>query len=107
MRLAASGSWLAGSLLGSSWMAGLILPVIVGVVWELAIRYGLAQGRLMPPPSRLAEAAWALIVSGEMATHIGATMTRVLVGFGLGALAGTLFGVATGASSALSGQVDR
>jgi sulfonate transport system permease protein len=92
--------------MGSPWMAGLILPVVLGVAWELAVRYGIAQGRLMPPPSRLAESAWALTVSGEMATHITATMIRVLAGFGLGALAGTLLGVATGASSALRSLLD-
>lgn len=80
------------------WVMGLILPVILGVTWELAVRHGLAAGRLMPPPSRLWNAAWSLAVSGELATHVAATMTRVLIGFGCGALAGTLLGLATGAS---------
>jgi sulfonate transport system permease protein len=81
------------------WVTGLILPVILGVVWELAVRYGVAEGRLMPPPSRLAVSAWALAASGELAIHIGATMTRVLTGFFMGAIAGTLLGVMTGASA--------
>ncbi len=80
------------------WVAGLILPVTLGVAWELAVRYGIASGRLMPPPSRLASSAAALAASGELLTHVIATMTRVLIGFGCGALAGTLLGMATGAS---------
>lgn len=89
-----------------AWLVGLILPLLLGVAWELAVRYGIAQGRLMPPPSRLAESAWAMTASGEIATHIGATMARVLIGFGLGALAGTILGVATGASAMLRRLLD-
>ncbi len=94
--------WLASR----PWMTGLILPVILGVTWELAVRLGWAQGRLMPPPSRLAESALALAASGELTTHIIATMTRVLVGFAIGAAAGTVLGVATGASTWLRELLD-
>ena len=48
------------------WMTGLILPVILGVTWEVAVRFGWALGRLMPPPSRLAESAWAVAASGAV-----------------------------------------
>jgi sulfonate transport system permease protein len=90
----------------SPWIAGLILPILLGVTWELAVRYGLAQGRLMPPPSRLAASAWAMVVSGELTTHVIATMTRVLIGFGIGAGAGSVLGVATGASAWLRHLLD-
>jgi sulfonate transport system permease protein len=90
----------------SPWLAGLILPLVLGVSWELAVRHGLAEGRLMPPPSRLAESAWALAVSGELTTHVIATMTRVLVGFAIGSAAGTVLGVATGASATLRRLLD-
>jgi sulfonate transport system permease protein len=88
------------------WVMGLVLPVILGVTWELAVRYGAAAGRLMPPPSRLAESAWALAASGELTTHVVATMSRVLIGFGCGALAGTILGLATGASETVRRLVD-
>jgi sulfonate transport system permease protein len=80
------------------WLAGLVIPVTLCIAWELAVRYGLAPGRLMPPPSRLAQTAMGLAKSGELQTHIAATMTRVGIGFGVGALAGTLTGMITGAS---------
>jgi len=72
--------------------------VVAGVVWEAAVRFGLAPGRLMPPPSRLFHTTMALAASGELQTHILATMTRVILGFGIGAAAGTLLGMLTGAS---------
>jgi len=82
----------------SRWLVGLIIPAGLAVLWELAVRFGIAHGRLMPPPSRLAETAWSLARSGELLTHILATMTRVLLGFVIGAAAGTLLGMLNGAS---------
>jgi sulfonate transport system permease protein len=80
------------------WLSALALPVALGVAWEVAVRTGVAPGRLMPPPSRLMHTAIALTRSGELQTHVAATMTRVAIGFGVGAIAGTLMGMLTGAS---------
>jgi sulfonate transport system permease protein len=63
------------------------------------VRLGLAPGRLMPPPSALAHTALELARSGELQMHILATLWRVLVGFAIGAGAGTMFGMLTGAST--------
>jgi sulfonate transport system permease protein len=72
--------------------------VTLAVGWELIVRAGLSSGRLMPPPSRLLVTAAALIRTGELQTHTVATMTRVLIGFGIGGALGTVFGMLTGAS---------
>jgi sulfonate transport system permease protein len=80
-----------------NWL-GLLLPVALAVLWELAVRNGLASGRLMPPPSRLAVTAWSLARSGELQTHVLATLGRVALGFAIGTAAGTLLGMLTGAS---------
>lgn len=82
-----------------NWVIGLLLPVALGVAWEALAGFGYISVRLMPPPSRLLQSAIALAASGELQTHILATMTRVLVGFGIGAVAGTLLGMLTGASA--------
>lgn len=34
---------------------GLVVPIALAVGWEAAVAVGLAEGRLMPPPSRIAE----------------------------------------------------
>ncbi|HEY0185613.1 MAG TPA: ABC transporter permease [Rhodopila sp.] len=81
-----------------TWAVGLVIPVGLAIVWEFAVRNGLAPGRLMPPPSQLARTAWSLARSGELQTHILATMTRVLLGFAIGATAGTLLGMLNGAN---------
>ncbi|MGL4811323.1 MAG: ABC transporter permease [Beijerinckiaceae bacterium] len=77
---------------------GLWLPLLVLVGWELVARTGLVNTRLAPPPSRIAQTLWELAQSGELWTHIAATMARVAAGFGLGALAGTVLGALAGGS---------
>ena len=81
------------------WAVALVLPVVLAVAWEWAVRSGFLSGRLMPPPSRLAEAAGTLALSGELATHAAATMIRVALGFLFGAAVGTALGTLTGAST--------
>jgi sulfonate transport system permease protein len=80
------------------WTLGLILPVAAGVFWELAVRAGLSDGRLVPPPSVIFQTLWELAQSGELLRHTVATVLRVAVGFGFGVAAGTVFGALTGYS---------
>jgi sulfonate transport system permease protein len=79
-------------------LPGLIFPVLLALGWEVVVRAGLASGRLMPPPTRLFMTAAALIRTGELQTHTIASLTRVLIGFGIGSALGTLMGMLTGAS---------
>jgi sulfonate transport system permease protein len=83
---------------GSTFLVGLVLPVGIAVAYEAAFRLGLVQARLLPAPSRILATLWDLARSGELAIHVGATTARVLLGFGLGSLAGMLLGALTGSS---------
>ncbi len=83
---------------GTHILLGIALPVALAIGWELAVRYGLAQGRLMPPPSRLFRTLYELAITGELFRHIGATLARVAAGFFFGVVAGTLVGAIAGAS---------
>jgi sulfonate transport system permease protein len=80
------------------WLLGIMLPVVLAAGWEAVVAYGLANGRLMPPPSRVFATLYALAESGELWAHVSATMGRVLAGFAIGTLAGTFLGALTGAS---------
>jgi sulfonate transport system permease protein len=80
---------------------GLVFPILVALAWELAVRAGWAQGRLMPPPSRIGQTLLELSRSGELTDHVRATLLRVLAGFAMGAAAGTLFGALVGMSDPL------
>ncbi|WP_375464551.1 ABC transporter permease [uncultured Methylobacterium sp.] len=74
---------------------GLVLPLALALGWEVAVRAGLAQGRLLPPPSRIGATLWALAASGDLGMHVQATLVRVALGFVLGAAAGIVAGALT------------
>jgi sulfonate transport system permease protein len=75
---------------------GLLLPVGVALAWELIVWLGYSSGRLVPPPSRVFATLVDLARSGELLTHITATLTRVGLGFGFGVVAGTILGAISG-----------
>ena len=80
-------------------MLGLALPVGLALAWEIAVRMGLSDGRLVPPPSRI----WATLVelasTGELQRHVLVTVSRVAAGFAFGVAAGTILGAITGYSA--------
>jgi sulfonate transport system permease protein len=75
---------------------GLLLPVGLALLWEVAVWLGLSNGRLVPPPTKTFATIVELARSGELARHIMATLTRVVAGFGLGVVAGTILGAISG-----------
>jgi sulfonate transport system permease protein len=85
---------------------GFVVPLALLIAWEGGVRLGLVEGRLMPPPSRLAALAVALARSGDLQTHVVATLWRVALGFLAGAGAGTLLGAVTGASATIRRLLD-
>ena len=85
---------------------GLLLPLLAGVGWELAVRLGWSTGRLVPPPSVIWETFLQLMQGGELQRHAVATLTRVVIGFGAGVVAGTIAGAVTGYSSFICRVLD-
>jgi len=85
---------------------GLLLPVGLAVVWEIIVRLGFSDGRLVPPPSRIYQEFAELAQSGELIRHVIATLLRVTVGFGFGTVAGTLLGAIAGYSALVRRVID-
>jgi NitT/TauT family transport system permease protein len=56
-----------------------ILSILV--LWELAPRLALVERAFLPPLSEVLETGWELIRNGQLASHIGASLTRSLIGF--------------------------
>ncbi len=88
------------------WTLGLALPLALALGWEFAVARGFAQGRLIPPPSRIAAALWQLAASGDLWMHVEATLIRVGLGFAFGAGAGILMGTATATQPWLRWLID-
>jgi len=78
---------------------GLLLPVALAVLWEAAVRTGLSNGRLVPPPSVIWQTFGDLAATGELQRHALATLWRVALGFVFGVAAGTLLGAIAGYSA--------
>jgi sulfonate transport system permease protein len=85
---------------------GLLLPVVLAVGWEIAVRMGFSNGRLLPPPSVIYRTFEELAVTGELTRHVTATLLRMAAGFGLGTIAGTLLGALAGYSTLVRRLVD-
>ena len=87
-------------------LLGLLVPVVLAVGWELAVRAGLSNGRLVPPPSRIYAQFDELARSGELLRHVTATLLRVAAGFGIGTGLGTVLGAISGYSTLVRRLID-
>ena len=74
---------------GRTWQRGLIqpsverllrlvlLPAVVVAAWQVGASLGLWNPLFLPAPSRVAAAAWRLLVTGELARHFGDSLLRI------------------------------
>jgi len=99
-RLTAAMSWVF-RFANHPFILGLLLPLLAASLYELAFRFGLIEARVLPPPSRIFSTLAELAIAGDLRTHVVATTLRVLAGFALGAITGTLLGGLTGSSPRL------
>jgi sulfonate transport system permease protein len=79
-------------------LLGLILPAGLALAWEIVVRMGFSEGRLIPPPSHIFNTLVDLARTGELWRHTQATLLRVAAGFALGVGVGTLLGALNGYS---------
>lgn len=71
-------------------------PFIILLMWEIVVRVKLLDARLFPAPSMIFDTFKLLIASGELATHVGVSLSRIAIGFLLGAIPGVIVGVFMG-----------
>ena len=87
------------------WLPAVIFIAIL-TVWEWCVRTGSLSSLFFPPPSVLVVTVVRLIASGELVTHVSATLSRVLLGFALGGVSGLILGLAMGWSNRLRIIID-
>ncbi|TDV72815.1 ABC transporter permease [Pseudomonas sp. LP_7_YM] len=78
-------------------LKGLIVPVAILLVLEIAVRIGWVQSYQMPAPSEIFSTLTDL-ANGALWKHIGASLVRVLSGFAIGAGLALLFAAWVGLS---------
>lgn len=73
---------------------GLIGIVALAAIWELAPRAGMVDPHFVPPLSEVLDAWWGLVTSGELWTHLRASLVRSGAGFGLAVILAIPLGAA-------------
>ena len=74
----------------------LMSPALILAVWTIGSATGLLNADLFPPPAQVASTAWRLLGEGQLATHVGASLTRVVTGTILGVLVGVGLAILAG-----------
>lgn len=77
---------------------GLVLPLGLLALWELASRTGLVDPRFLPPLEAIARTAWHETVAGALPVHLAYSLARNLAGFAIGTTLGIAFGMLIGLS---------
>ncbi|HJR27469.1 ABC transporter permease [Pseudomonas citri] len=79
------------SLLSS--LTWIISPVALLVLWAVVAEAGIFPRNLLVPPTRVWQTFEALLASGELLEHLLNSLSRLGLGFGIGALCGLTFGM--------------
>lgn len=75
---------------------GLLIPLFILGIWQLAGSFGLVSRTLLPTPVEIAKAFVELALSGELFSHLKISVFRAAIGFLLGGGLGLLFGLLVG-----------
>lgn len=79
-----------------SLLRALTIPTLIIIVWEVLARVGTLDVNLFSSPILIVKKAIELIQTGELLEHLGISLQRAVIGFGIGGFLGLLVGVAVG-----------
>lgn len=79
-----------------------LVPVILLVLWQFASSTLYTSALVLPPPVTVAKTLWSLATSGELWSHVSASLVRLVMGGTLGAASGILAGLAIGRSEVIA-----
>jgi NitT/TauT family transport system permease protein len=79
-------------------LLALLSPVLLLALWEALVRLHVLDARFFPAPSAIVSTFTALVASGELFQHVGASLQRVLLGFVVGAGLALALGLVMGLS---------
>lgn len=73
-------------------------PLLLLAIWEVLTRLAVLDERFFPAPTNILEQMLTLMQSGELWTHIIASLRRLFIGFWVGVVPALLLGVVMGLS---------
>lgn len=71
-------------------------PLLFLLMWELLVQTNIMDRRYFPPPTRVTQVLIDLINTGELMSHLIASLQRIMFGFALGATLGVILGLIMG-----------
>jgi sulfonate transport system permease protein len=71
-------------------------PVLLLVIWQLLGSLGVASAQVLAPPSAVLQAGWDLASTGELGTHLLASLVRAGEGLAIGVTTGVALAVVAG-----------
>ncbi|GAA1906448.1 ABC transporter permease [Arthrobacter gandavensis] len=77
---------------------GIGTPVILLLAWQIAASVGAVDARFFPAPTTIFAEGTELVSNGQLATDLWATLRSLLIGYGLGFVAGLATGSILGLS---------
>lgn len=75
---------------------GPFTPVLLILIWEISGQIGLLDQRFFPAPSTILGTFGTMIASGQLLADISITLTRIGIGFLMGAIPGIVLGLLLG-----------
>lgn len=100
-----AGTAAPSSLAWREWVRSFTLNigpiVVVLLLWEAVVRFGLVNAFFLPPVSVVLVTFWEILLDGQLFEHFGVTIRRMVVGYAIGAGGGVAFGLAIGLSKPL------
>lgn len=83
--------------------SGLLIPLLIYASWHFASKNEWLPPSLLPAPERVYHSFAYLLGSGELSSHIAASLSRLGTGFSIGALLGLITGLVIGLSRVAEG----
>lgn len=75
---------------------GPFMPLLIILLWELCSRLGVVDPRFFPAPTAILGTFWDMLTSGELIEDIAITLSRIGIGFVMGAVPGIVLGLLLG-----------
>lgn len=85
---------------------GILSPLLLLFVWEIAVRTHLISPQFFPAPSSIVAAFFRLSETGELWKNIGVSLRRLSLGFVIGGVPALLLGIVMGLSRPLRLFID-
>lgn len=84
----------------------LCIPLLLLMAWIIMVKLEIVPVYALPSPQQVVRALWSMVSSAEFVEHASISLQRLAIGFGSGALAGSVLGIIVGSTLLAHRMVD-